>query len=466
MKPSRSRAKPSRGNTNCTYSGGGDLELMHPCRDGAGQAARITHRPMGHISDTSVHQLVTGWLKGTLLERAQVLTHASGLAKSLWGCIKCSGTTAPLEGEQNIIHILSVHSKQPAAPHFSSSPPPTTPSSMPADTAPSMLVQANVPGELPEHLCHSAPPILSCPVRDIQTVEGTAAPSHAHGSSQMPGPLVEAGGAWAVKHSANAPAPLEDPEGNKLVLEAETSDVEAAEPHMLVEAKQLTDWPLRAKEIKEPSTLKATGTWRSEVSPRTNNGTLDISRVLCMQHLPGHKSPEAGTHTLYSSKMPNALKQPAHCPSQEFTSIFTFPSLKQHAADAAATLKLGTSKGNPMMIAVHADDHTVVPTLLCLADSLKATGLSWPHCTQGIEIKLDPEAHITHFSQHTYIDATLYHLHLDKLKPLNLTDNMATVTLMTALHSAKVKHFTTSQDCAQNEGECCRMQSWTTDRHA
>jgi hypothetical protein len=48
---------------------------------------------------------------------------------------------------------------------------------------------------------------------------------------------VEAGGAWAVKHSADAPAPLEDPEGNEFTLEEETSDAEAMEPCMLVEAK-------------------------------------------------------------------------------------------------------------------------------------------------------------------------------------------------------------------------------------
>jgi hypothetical protein len=54
----------------CACSGGGDLELMHPHRDGAGQAAHTSHHPIGHISDTSVHKLVVGQLKGTLLEQA------------------------------------------------------------------------------------------------------------------------------------------------------------------------------------------------------------------------------------------------------------------------------------------------------------------------------------------------------------------------------------------------------------
>jgi hypothetical protein len=84
----------------CTCSSSGDLELVHMCRDGAGQAVHTTHCPMGLISDTSVCKLVAGWLKGMLLEWARVLTHTSGLSKSLWGCIKCSRTTVPLEGEQ------------------------------------------------------------------------------------------------------------------------------------------------------------------------------------------------------------------------------------------------------------------------------------------------------------------------------------------------------------------------------
>jgi hypothetical protein len=112
------------------------------------------------------------------------------------------------------------------------------------------------------------------------------------------------------------------------------------------------------------------------------------------------------------------------------------------------------------VIAMHADDCTIVATFLHLADSLKATGLSWLYYMQGIEIKLNPEACITHISQHAYIDATLRRLHPDIFKPLRtLIDNTAADVLTTALHSAKVKHFNTSQDCAQNEGECCGMQS-------
>jgi len=197
---------------------------------------------MGLISDTSVRKFVAGRLKGTLLERARVLTHASGISKALWGHIKCSGTTAPLEGEQNFIHISSVRGEQPAALQISTLPPPAIPSSTPINTAPSMPAQVNAPGEPPEHLCHSAPPILSCPVRDIQTEEGAAALSHMH-ASQMPGPSVEAGRAWAIEHSADAPAPLEDPEGNEFTLEEETSDMEATEPRTLMKAEQQTDRP-------------------------------------------------------------------------------------------------------------------------------------------------------------------------------------------------------------------------------
>ena len=79
---------------------------------------------------------------------------------------------------------------------------------------------------------------------------------------------------------------------------------------------------------------------------------------------------------------------------------------------------------------------------------------------QGIKIKLDPEAHITHILQHTYINTTLHRLHPDIFKPLRtLIDNTAADALTTALHSAKVKYFTASLDCVRNEGECRGMQS-------
>jgi hypothetical protein len=145
-------------------------------------------------------------------------------------------------------------------------------------------------------------------------------------------------------------------------------------------------------------------------------------------------------------------------------SIFTSLSFKWCAADKAATLKSDASKGNLTEIAAHTNDCTIAATFLRLADSFKATGLSWPHCTPGIEIKLDPEACITHFPQHAYIDTTPCRFHLDKLKPLStLTDNTAADVLTTALHSAKVKHFTASLDCARNEGECRGIQSRTVD---
>ena len=258
-----------------------------------------------------------------------------------------------------------------------------------------MPAQVNAPGEPPENLRHSIPPILSCPVRDIQTEEGAAALSHAC-ASQIPGPLVEAGGAWAVDHGADAPAPLEDPEGNEFTLEAEISDAEATEPRTLVETERQTDRPQRAKDIDEPSTLKVAGTWRSEeVSPGT------------------------------------------------------FERRAADAAAAAATLESDASKGDPTVIATHADDCTVVATFLHLADSLKAAGLSWPYYMQGTEIKLDPEARITHLSQHAYIDATLRRPHPDIFKPLRtLIDDTAADALTTALHSAKVKYFTASLDCA------------------
>jgi hypothetical protein len=222
----------------------------------------------------------------------------------------------------------------------------------------------------------------------------------------MPGPSVEAGGAWAIEHGADTPTPLEDPEGNKFTLEEETSDAEAMEPHMLIEAEWQTDRLQRAKDIDEPSTLKVAGTWRSEeVLPRT---------------------------------------------------------FEWHAADTAATLESDVSNGDPTVIATHADDCTVIVTFLHLADSLKAASLSWPYYMQGTKIKLDPEARITHISQHMYINTTLRCLHPDIFKPLRtLIDNMATDVLTIALHSAKVKHFNASQDCAQNEGECHRMQSWS-----
>jgi hypothetical protein len=228
-----------------------------------------------------------------------------------------------------------------------------------------------------------------------------------HLATQMPGPSVEAGGAWAVEHGADAPAPLEDPEGNEFTLEEETSDAEATEPRMLVEAERQTDRPQRAKDIDEPSTLKVAGTWRSEeVSPGS------------------------------------------------------FERRTADTAAAAATLESDASKGDPTVIAMHADDCTVVATFLHLADSLKATGLSWPYYMQGIEIKLDPEAHITHISQHVYIDATLHRLHPDIFKPLRtLIDDTAADALMTALHSAKVNISTPVRTARRMRGSVaeCRV---------
>jgi hypothetical protein len=176
--------------------------------------------------------------------------------------IECNvyfGTAAPLKGEQNII-ILMIHSEQPAAPHTPTPPPNTTPP-MPA--------QDNVPEELPLHLHRSARLCKpSCLVRDLQSSEGTAAPSHTCGL-QLPGSYKEeeeAGGAWTVEDSA--PVLLEDFEGIEFVLAAETADAEAMEPHMLAEAKRRPNWPLWEKAIEEElSTLKAAGTWRLEEAP-------------------------------------------------------------------------------------------------------------------------------------------------------------------------------------------------------
>jgi hypothetical protein len=83
---------------------------------------------------------------------------------------------------------------------------------------------------------------------------------------QLPGSYKEeeeAGGAWTIKDSA--PALLEDFEGIKFVLVAETADAEAMEPCMLAEAKRRPDWLLWEKAIEEElSMLKAAGTWRLE----------------------------------------------------------------------------------------------------------------------------------------------------------------------------------------------------------
>jgi Reverse transcriptase (RNA-dependent DNA polymerase) len=65
---------------------------------------------------------------------------------------------------------------------------------------------------------------------------------------------------------------LADFAGLEHTLTAETSDAEALEPHMLVEAKCHPDWPLWEKAIDEElATLRATGTWRfEEALPRAN----------------------------------------------------------------------------------------------------------------------------------------------------------------------------------------------------
>jgi hypothetical protein len=58
----------------------------------------------------------------------------------------------------------------------------------------------------------------------------------------------------------------------EFVFAAETADVEALKPRMLVEAKHRPNWPHWEKAIKEElAILKAAGTWRLEKAPPRAN---------------------------------------------------------------------------------------------------------------------------------------------------------------------------------------------------
>jgi hypothetical protein len=94
--------------------------------------------------------------------------------------------------------------------------------------------------------------------------------------------IEEAGGVWAI-HDGKIVL-LKDFLGFEEALLAETSDVEALEPQMLIEAKHQLDWPLWEKAIKEElATFKKAGTWKLEKAP---------SKVNCGQDglLPGNNS--------------------------------------------------------------------------------------------------------------------------------------------------------------------------------
>ena len=61
----------------------------------------------------------------------------------------------------------------------------------------------------------------------------------------------------------------------ELLMAAETSEVEALEPHTLAEAKRCPDWPLWEKAINEElETLHQAGTWEL-TEPPTEKTDLD-----------------------------------------------------------------------------------------------------------------------------------------------------------------------------------------------
>jgi hypothetical protein len=209
------------------------------------------------------------------------------------------GSSAQLEGEELLIPQVSEQTATPTVP-----PAPTTPTALPppapataAPAAPPLPVPTTpVPATLPPPVSDAPPdsspvestlisintPTLhptctckpSCILHTIQSGEGVTSaqakdPCFAQGL-QLPGSFIEeseeAGGAWYV--ADGTPVLLDDFEGLKIALVAETSDTEALEPRTLAEAKRHPDWPLWEKAIEEElATLKAASTWRLEEAP-------------------------------------------------------------------------------------------------------------------------------------------------------------------------------------------------------
>jgi len=157
------------------------------------------------------------------------------------------------------------------------------------------------------------------------------------------------------------------------------------------------------------------------------NSKLNNNKVLYMQHPPGYKAPDAGTHILRLVKTLYGLKQSGCHWYQKLSSVFLSLGFKQCAVDQAVYFQVIVHKGELTIVIVHVDDCTITTTTVSLIKELKAglskhfevTDLGELHWMLGIEVKRDCPGHMVYLSQQAYIDAILRCYHLSDLKPLS-----------------------------------------------
>jgi hypothetical protein len=157
------------------------------------------------------------------------------------------------------------------------------------------------------------------------------------------------------------------------------------------------------------------------------NGELKDNEVLYMQHLPGYKSPDAGTRVLRLVKTLYGLKQSGRRWYQKLSSIFTTLGFSCCSVDQAVFHKVNKAKNEVTVVAVHVDDCTIAASTPRLVEDFKAglrehvevTDLGELHWMLGLEIKRDWEHSTIFVLQHAYIDSILRRFHFDDLKPLS-----------------------------------------------
>ncbi len=145
------------------------------------------------------------------------------------------------------------------------------------------------------------------------------------------------------------------------------------------------------------------------------NSVLNEGKVLYMQHPPGYKSHDTGSHVLHLVKTLYGLKQSGHHWYQKLSSIFISLGFQQCSVDQAVFHKSDKLRKNITVIAVHVDNCMITASSMRLIDDFKAglcthvevTDLRELHWMLGLEIKRNRETGTIHLSQHTYIDSIL-----------------------------------------------------------
>jgi len=135
--------------------------------------------------------------------------------------------------------------------------------------------------------------------------------------------------------------------------------------------------------------------------------SLNDNKMLYMQHPPGYKAPNTGTHVLRLVKTLYGLKQSGCCWYQKLSSVFLSLGFKQCAVDQAMYFKVVVHKGELTVVVIHVDDCTIVATTIHLIKELKAglskhfkvTNLGELHWMLSIKVKCNHPGCIVHLSQ-------------------------------------------------------------------